>query len=65
VRLMCDAYGGWRPAALLHAVLANQERVIAAAQARGDRPAADWHRAERDWFVAQRATFQRGLRQRR
>jgi hypothetical protein len=61
VGLMCDAYGRWEPTALLDAVLANQDRVIARAEARGDHPAADWHRGEREWFLARRPTFERGL----
>ncbi len=35
-RLMCDAYGGCEPTALVDAVLANQDRVIAASVARQD-----------------------------
>ena len=62
VRLMSEAYGGYEPTALLDAVLANQDRVIAAAITRQDRPSADWHRGERDWFVTERAAFERALR---
>jgi aminoglycoside phosphotransferase (APT) family kinase protein len=61
-RLMRDAYGQIDGAELLDAVAANQQRVVAEAQARGDRGSLKWHSGERDWFAAQRQAFERGLR---
>jgi aminoglycoside phosphotransferase (APT) family kinase protein len=62
VRLMCHAYGDVGAAVLLDAVLANQDRVIEAAERRGDSVSSSWHRGEREWFAAHREAFARGLR---
>ncbi len=62
VRLMRDAYGAVGGRELLDAVVANQHRVIAAAELGGDRASSVWHRGERDWFAANRDAFAAGLR---
>src|SRR4051812_42277723 len=61
-RLMLDAYGGVDGRALLDAVAASQDRVIEAAEHRGDSASSTWHRGERAWFAANRDAFADGLR---
>ena len=63
--LMLDAYGGVDGGALLDAIAANQDRVVYAADARGDSASGAWHCGERAWFAAHRDIFGRGVRPRR
>jgi aminoglycoside phosphotransferase (APT) family kinase protein len=62
VRLMCGAYGAADRAAVLDAVVANQDRVIMNARRRGDQESVSWHTGERAWLLAHRDVFARGLR---
>jgi aminoglycoside phosphotransferase (APT) family kinase protein len=61
-RLMSDAYGDVDAHALLDAVTASQNRIIASAERRHDSASSVWHSGERAWFAQHRDAFALGLR---